>query len=40
LRREVLRALPPLSPEDEASAVIVHGAEELLYEDDIRAPEL
>jgi hypothetical protein len=42
LTREVLRALPPLSREDEAVAAIVQGmmtAAELLQEDDIGATE-
>jgi hypothetical protein len=38
LTREVLRALPPLSAEDEATAAIIKGmltAAELLEQDDI-----
>jgi hypothetical protein len=42
LTREVLRALPPQSREDEATASIVGGilkAVELFQEGDIEAPE-
>jgi hypothetical protein len=42
LTREVLRALPPLSREDEAMAAVIEGmlvAAELLQEDDIETTE-